>query len=283
MKRIAILAVLLVASLGVFAQMTATSAHAEDQFHGANDLLRRLCEANSGECAVGIGESVVGAVIIYNGVEMGSCFTTSAPSGVKVRAGVINYWAGEIAGKAQCNFAQQPAPSTPSSGTVNGLERRQCESWKGQCPVNQFEAVVGAVITFQGVQYHNCYITSVPFGDVTVTAGVINYWPGEPGATNAGQCSFSSGQSTTPPTGNSRLIFGSIPARGYGLVVFTGGSTMELLLASGCTTTGAFWAANNSGGFVTYISGAPTVVNTAWNTRFASGIPANTPLIARCR
>jgi hypothetical protein len=67
--------------------------------------------------------------------------------------------------------------------------------------------------------------------------------------------------------------------------VFAGGSTAQLLVASGCpATTAAFWASNAAGEFDVYVPAATvTVVNAAWNARFADGIPANTPLLGQCR
>lgn len=81
-------------------------------------------------------------------------------------------------------------------------------------------------------------------------------------------------------------ITGSIPvAGGIGLVVFNGGTSGQLVAASGCpAATDAFWADDGAGGFVTYVPGAAVaVVNAAWESKFATGIPAGTPLIGRCR
>jgi hypothetical protein len=93
--------------------------------------------------------------------------------------------------------------------------------------------------------------------------------------------------SATPATGGTgTIVSGSIPASGgFGLIVFGGGSSAQLLAASGCPAgTAAFWATNASGDFDGYVPGTTiAVVNAAWNARFAAGIPANTPLIGKCR
>lgn len=81
------------------------------------------------------------------------------------------------------------------------------------------------------------------------------------------------------------LVSGSIPANGgFGLVVFGGGTSAELVAASSCPTgSSAFWA-SSGGSFVTYVPGtAISAVNQAWLALFAGGIPSGTPLIGRCR
>lgn len=81
------------------------------------------------------------------------------------------------------------------------------------------------------------------------------------------------------------IISGSIPvAGGFGLFVFGGGTSQQLLTASGCPqATATFYATNAQGGFVTYIPGSGVqAVNAAWNTLFANGIPPTTALIGKC-
>ncbi len=102
--------------------------------------------------------------------------------------------------------------------------------------------------------------------------------------------SASGGAVTRPPAtavaaGGSSITSGSIPARGFGLFVFSGGSSAQLLGASGCTGAAAtFWAATGAGGLDVYIpAAAVAAVNASWSRRFAAGIPAGTPLIGRCQ
>ncbi len=67
---------------------------------------------------------------------------------------------------------------------------------------------------------------------------------------------------------------------GYTLVVFNGGTVAELdaVLADVCGSSAAAYA-TNLGSYVSYLVGAPSVVNRAFNDLFADGIPASTPLL----
>jgi hypothetical protein len=91
---------------------------------------------------------------------------------------------------------------------------------------------------------------------------------------------------STATTGASgRMVSGSIPAGGgFGLVVFGGGTSAELVTASACpVSSSAFWA-SAQGGFVTYVPGTTvSAVNQAWQALFAAGIPSGTALLGRCR
>lgn len=92
--------------------------------------------------------------------------------------------------------------------------------------------------------------------------------------------------SSAPITGSATITSGSIPASGgFGLIVFGGGSNAQLVAAANCPlSTVSFWTSDGSGGYIAYIPGSSiSAVNGAWSTRFPSGIPAGTPLIARCR
>lgn len=89
-----------------------------------------------------------------------------------------------------------------------------------------------------------------------------------------------------PAAGSGVIIGGAIPVGGgIGLIVFGGGTSNQLLTASGCAAaTAAFYTTNAVGDFVAYVPGtAVTVVNAEWNLRFANGIPANTAILGRCR
>ncbi len=91
---------------------------------------------------------------------------------------------------------------------------------------------------------------------------------------------------SAPITGRAAITSGSIPTHGgFGLIVFGGGSSSQLVAAANCPlSTVAFWAYDGREGYIAYIPGtAIGAVNAAWNTQFSSGIPAGTPLIARCR
>ncbi len=84
--------------------------------------------------------------------------------------------------------------------------------------------------------------------------------------------------------GEGEIISGDIPATGFGLFVFGGGTNAQLVTASGCPqTTVTFYATNSSGGFVVYIPGSGVAaVNAAWNALFSDGIPELQALIGKC-
>lgn len=92
----------------------------------------------------------------------------------------------------------------------------------------------------------------------------------------------------TPPPDTLRtatLSGGPLPAAGFGLVTFGGGSSRQLLAASGCrSTSAAFWVVSDGGGLTGYLPAAAVpIVNAAWYVRFAAGVPRDTILIAKCR
>ena len=67
---------------------------------------------------------------------------------------------------------------------------------------------------------------------------------------------------------------------GYTLVVFNGGSVAELdaVLTDACGSSAEAYA-TNLGSYVSYLVGAPSIVNRAFNDLFADGIPAGEPLL----
>ncbi len=83
-----------------------------------------------------------------------------------------------------------------------------------------------------------------------------------------------------------RFIYGSIPLDGgFELVIFGGGTNLDLLAAAGCPiATASFWATNDVGAFVVYLPASTVgVVNSAWNEKYPDGIPEGSPLLGRCR
>lgn len=87
-----------------------------------------------------------------------------------------------------------------------------------------------------------------------------------------------------PPEGVGVIVSGELPAAGFGLIVYGGGSSGGLVAASGCPLESArFWAVHD-GSFVGYFPGtALSAPNTEWEALFAAGIPQNTPLMGSCR
>jgi hypothetical protein len=89
--------------------------------------------------------------------------------------------------------------------------------------------------------------------------------------------------STPPPEAPGEILGGAIPASGFGLVVFGGGSGSQLVSASGCSESSVRFWATVGGTFVVYIPAAKVAaVNGAWEAAFGGSIPANTPLLGRC-
>lgn len=83
------------------------------------------------------------------------------------------------------------------------------------------------------------------------------------------------------PGGEPGRILGEVPAQGVGLVVYSGGSTEDLVAAVSCAGA-SFWA-TQGGTFVGYIVGAQVpLVNAGWTAMFPQGLPANMPLAVRC-
>ena len=76
----------------------------------------------------------------------------------------------------------------------------------------------------------------------------------------------------------------TVPESRIGRFVFDGGTSAELLAASGCqSSTAKFWHYRSESGWVTFIPASRVaLVNVAWNERFADGIPSVTPLYGTC-
>lgn len=89
-----------------------------------------------------------------------------------------------------------------------------------------------------------------------------------------------------PAGGTGALTSGSVPAAGgFGLIVFGGGTTAQLVTASACpSATSAFWF-TSGGNFLTYVPGTTiAAVNADFLAAFPGGnIPANTPFIGKCK
>ncbi|MFA7297735.1 MAG: IPT/TIG domain-containing protein [Dehalococcoidia bacterium] len=155
--------------------------------------------------------------------------------------------------------------------------------------------VSGATVSVNGVPASNVWVVgdslayaTVPAGSGTASVTVTN--PGGPSATLTNSFTYQGGSGTpatppvtptTPPSGSQTAL----PARGFGLFVFAGGSNAQLTASVACTaSTLAFWATNAAGEFDTFIPGASiAAVNAGWNARFPNGVPAGTPLIGRCQ
>jgi hypothetical protein len=156
--------------------------------------------------------------------------------------------------------------------STEGAVTDSCVLLKNGAASTQVAVTPGKTVTVLASVSENgdglCATASVrTYGSTTVTVG------GSTGST---------GGSTS---GSGTISSGSVPAAGgFGLVVFGGGTTDQLVAASGCpAATSAFYATVN-GDFVTYVPGTSiAAVNAAFMAAFPAGIPAGTPLIGKCK
>jgi hypothetical protein len=79
------------------------------------------------------------------------------------------------------------------------------------------------------------------------------------------------------------LLSGSLPANGgFGLLLFSGGTSDQLVAAAGCPAASVrFWVVTD-GRFVPYFPAAASFVNAEWNALFAAGLPERTIVIGAC-
>lgn len=88
----------------------------------------------------------------------------------------------------------------------------------------------------------------------------------------------------TPVPSGGGISSGSIPAVGFGIIVFSGGTVTELVAAANCAQqTLAFWA-TIEGQFIGYVPNTTIgAVNAQFLNVFPGGVlPTNMPLVARC-
>jgi hypothetical protein len=132
-------------------------------------------------------------------------------------------------------------------------------------------AATGTVITSADWNETGTAATCANAGSQQVAASV-----GVPGGT------ASSGGGSTGGTGTGVLTSGSVPATGFGLIVFGGGTIAQLVTASGVGNSGALYA-TVGGIFVPYVPGTTiAAVNADFLAAFPGGnIPANTAFVGR--
>jgi hypothetical protein len=101
--------------------------------------------------------------------------------------------------------------------------------------------------------------------------------------------SASAPETPTPTSGQSNatargvLLGGSLPANGgFGLLLFSGGTSDELVAAAGCPAASVRVWYVDGGAFVPYFPAAASFVNARWNALFANGLPARTIVIGAC-
>ncbi|TAK79781.1 MAG: hypothetical protein EPO16_01270 [Dehalococcoidia bacterium] len=92
------------------------------------------------------------------------------------------------------------------------------------------------------------------------------------------------GVAPIPVAQRGRIVSGIVQADGLSLVMFGGGTNAELVTGAACGTTSATFWVTVAGRFIGYIPAALVpAVNAEWNAQFPTAIPANTPMVVRCR
>jgi len=85
------------------------------------------------------------------------------------------------------------------------------------------------------------------------------------------------------PAASPSLLAGEVFTGGVSLVVYSGGSTEDLVAAIACPLSElGIWASAPSGSLVQYTLGRPAFVNASWTALFPSGLPEVTPLLVKC-
>jgi LysM repeat protein/uncharacterized protein YraI len=115
-----------------------------------------------------------------------------------------------------------------------------------------------------------------------VSSGTLQGWAAEV-YLKAAVAANASTASLAAPVGTGQILFGTIPRGGVGLIVFGGGTTDQLVAASGCAREATrFWTADGDETVQFVPSSSVDSVNAAWRAKFASGIPRQTPLLGSC-
>jgi len=79
------------------------------------------------------------------------------------------------------------------------------------------------------------------------------------------------------------IVAGQVFLGGVSLVVYSGGSTADLVAAVACPLPNVgIWASTPDGNLVQYTPGRPAFATASWTALFPSGLPALTPLLVRC-
>jgi hypothetical protein len=89
------------------------------------------------------------------------------------------------------------------------------------------------------------------------------------------------------PPATAASLDGDLPASGgFGLVVWSGGTADGIATAArsrGCDAS-SVWTNDEAGAFISYIDGAPNIVNAAWGQRFPGGaMPGDSAVVVVCR
>ncbi|TAJ17819.1 MAG: cell shape-determining protein [Dehalococcoidia bacterium] len=188
--------------------------------------------------------------------------------------------------------ATSTVPPTPPASTGGALSVASVSPSSGPVGVATLVTITGqgflpgAIVTMGGLPATSVTVISgtqilaaAPTGATAGSVSVVVTNAGGVGAVLPNGYTFTTPGSSTPaPSGGGALTPGS-----SGLFVFRGGSNVALVTASGCAPGRlVLWATDPKGQWVGYIPTAPAVINLSWDALFPSGIPAGTPIYARC-
>ena len=82
--------------------------------------------------------------------------------------------------------------------------------------------------------------------------------------------------------GTGTIVSGGIPSDGFGLFVFGGGTSAQLVAAAGCSSGRAMFFVLIDGQWVPFIPAAPPSVNARWNAVFGASMAPSTPMLGSC-
>lgn len=245
---------------------------------------------------------VTGATVTFGGlaasnvsiVSSTQIVATTPPGTVGSAVVLVTNPGGLISGLASgfTYSATATPPPTPPASTGGALSVTSVSPSSGPVGVATLVTITGqgflpgAIVTIGGLPATNVTVISttqiLAAAPTAATAGsalvVVTNAGGVGAALPNGYTFTTTGSSTPTPSGGTALPPGS-----SGLFVFRGGSNVDLVTASGCAPGRlVLWATDPKGQWVGYIPTAPAVINLSWDALFPSGIPAGTPIYARC-
>jgi hypothetical protein len=85
------------------------------------------------------------------------------------------------------------------------------------------------------------------------------------------------------PAASPSIAAGEVFVGGVSLLIYSGGSTDDLVSAIACPLSElGIWASAPDGNLVQYTLGRPAFVNAGWTSLFPGGLPDMTPLMVKC-
>ena len=193
-----------------------------------------------------------------------------------------------LAGAFSYSANPQPHAPSPSAVSITGVTPATGPSAGGTAiTISGTGFQSGAAVSISGINVAATVISSTQISATTppvtgtgsVTVTVTN--PGSAAVALPSAFTYGTGGTTGGTTTGGTTS--PVPVGG-GLFVFGGGTSAQLLIASGCNaSTAVFWTTNAAGAWIGYIPSVPVaILNAEWTALFPNGIPAGTPIFARC-